>query len=88
MVMEEEFLAEATDDTEPYPGDNDEGSISLSRATSISELTEEGSDIRPMKRAKSKDSASKGDPGATRASSPLSVDTDEVTIDRGHTRKR
>jgi hypothetical protein len=89
IVMEEEFLAEATDDTEPYPGDNDGGSVSMSRATSISELTEEGSELPPAKRARSNRSISKDGPGNTRASSPLSVvDTDDAMNGRGHTRKR
>ena len=89
MVILEDFLAEATDDTEPYPGDNDEGeSISLSRASSVSELTEEGSDIRPTKRAKSNRSASKDLPAITRASSPLSVDTDGATSEHDQTRRR
>lgn len=89
IMMEEEFLAEATDDTEPYPGDNDGGSVSMSRATSISELTEEGSELPPAKRARSNRSISKDGPGNTRASSPLSVvDTDDAVNGKGHVRKR
>jgi hypothetical protein len=84
------FMMEVTDNTELEQDNNAEGSVSLSRATSVSELTERLTDIeteRPAKRARSNRSAPGEELGTSRASSPLSVET-EPTNGKTGARKR
>lgn len=90
MGPEDGFMMEVADDERGDSNDIAEGSVSRSRATSItSSLTERLTDLeeRPTKRARSNRSVATEELDASRASSPLSVEM-EPPNSRTNSRKR
>lgn len=91
-VTEDGFMMEVADDAEADSNNIAEGSVSRSRATSItSSLTERLTDLeeRPTKRARSNRSVPAEELGTSRASSPLSVEMETESVNgRRGARKR
>lgn len=90
MGSEDGFMMEVADDERGDSNNIAEGSVSRSRATSItSSLTERLTDLeeRPTKRARSNRSVATEELDASRASSPLSVEM-EPPNGRTNSRKR